>query len=69
MLEIYGREGDPKVAQAAAAIDSLKATRGGITYNIRLVDREARYQARLEAILKHFQLPLETSPIIYGGNR
>jgi hypothetical protein len=69
VLEIYGREGDPKVAQAAAAIDSLKATRGGITYNIRLVDREARYQARLEAILKHFQLPLETSPIIYGGNR
>ncbi|MGN6134137.1 MAG: hypothetical protein ACTHOU_06520 [Aureliella sp.] len=69
MIEVYFRQSDPQRAEVLAAAESLKASRKGLTVTLRPIDEQASHRERWNAVLKHFKLPSETSPVIYGCNR
>ena len=68
-IEIYFRGGDREQAEAVAAIEKLKAARGGITLVLRDTDRIPENQERLDKILRHYKVAPKTSPVIYGCDR
>ena len=69
MIEVYGGQGDPNTRDAVAAVEKIASERSGITLVVRDIDNEPRNRERLNAILKHFKLPLDTQPVVYGCNR
>lgn len=69
MIEVYGRQGDPNKQDAVTAVEKLASQRSGITLVVRDIDTDPRNQERLNAILKHFKLPLDMQPVVYGCNR
>ncbi len=69
MIEVYGRQGDPNKQDAVAAVEKMASQRIGITLVSRDIDTDPRNRERLNAILKHFKLPLDMQPVVYGCNR
>lgn len=69
LVEVYFRQGDAERAAAMAAIEELKKDRGGITIVLRDTEETPRNQERLDAILRHYKVAQQTSPVIYSCNR
>ncbi len=68
LVEVYSRKGDSERSAAVSAIERLKAARGGITVVLRDTEQDSRNRDRLDAILRHYKAPPQSSPVIYGCN-
>lgn len=66
LIEIYYRNGDRNKDAVIAAVEELKAVRGGITVVLRDTEREPKNQQRLDAILRHYKVDPKSSPVAYG---
>lgn len=69
LLEVYYRDGENDHQQAVAAAQEIREARGGITIVLREVGANKKNQQRLDAILKHYRVEPQTTPVIYGCNR
>ena len=68
-VEVYFRSGDSKRTEPVAALEELKAARGGIVIVLRDTEQDPRNQERLDAILRHYKVSPKKSPVIYGCDR
>lgn len=69
MIEVYFREADAERAAVLAAAEELRGSRQGITVMLRPIDGQPRNEERWQAVLKHFKIAPQTSPVLYGCNR
>lgn len=69
VIEVYHRTTDPACEAVFAALEELSTSRGGILVVKRNIDKTPRNRERLNALLRHFKLDTNVSPVVYGCNQ
>jgi len=69
VIEVYYRTDDRSCEAVFSALEELRASREGILVVKRNVDTVPRNRERLNALLRHYKLDLNASPVVYGCNR